>query len=83
MATRRKQMIKENQIIGHRERLSEGTPKGDAIVWTASNYTKMQKLAEMTNFNGKTLNIHAKTIDNKVFAWTYPSKLEDFWMFVN
>jgi hypothetical protein len=38
---------------GHRERLNEMTPRtGDVIVRSASNDTKMQKVAEMTTFNG-------------------------------
>ena len=50
--------IENAVVIVHRERLSERTPRtGDAIVCSASN-KKMQKLAEMTSFNGK-------TIDNK------------------
>jgi hypothetical protein len=33
---------------GHRERLNDWTPSGDAIVRSAPNKTKVQKTAEMT-----------------------------------
>jgi hypothetical protein len=47
----------------HRERLSERTPRtGDAIVCSASNYTKMQKLAEMTSSFPETGRVTTKWI---------------------
>ena len=49
MPTRRKQMTIEVEVIRHRERLSEETPRtGGAIVRTYGNKNR-KKLAEMTN----------------------------------
>ena len=61
-------------VIRHRERLNERTSRttDDAIVRSASNDTKMQKLAEMTNFNRKDINYNL-LITNRISTKSLPT----------